>query len=386
MSINFDEIIPRTGTNCTKFDKRLAIFGNSHVIPLWVADMDFAAPREVTEALINRATHPIYGYTFAPDSAYEALIIWVKQRFNWSIKREWIVLCPGVVQSLSAVILALSKANESTVTLPPVYFPFFSAVTKSNRELTLCPLLYHNHRYEIDFDRLESLNQNTRILLFCSPHNPVSRVWSRSDLEQLIQIAEQKNWIIISDEIHADLTYKEYQHLPLASLSDNAENIITAMAPSKTFNIPGLNLSALIIPNTSYREAIVRFFDQLHINPVNPFNIVAFETAYLEGTYWLDALIDYLTDTRNQVTDYLFHHLPEIKLIKPEGTYLLWLDCQLMNMTDSELKRFFVDQAGVGLSPGSLFGEEGSGFMRMNIGTPRSNVITALDKIKKAYG
>ena len=386
MSINFDEVIPRTGTNCTKFDKRLAVFGNSHVTPLWVADMDFAAPREVTKALIDRAKHPIYGYTFAPDSAYEALINWVKQRFNWSIKKEWIILCPGVVPSLTATILALSRADESTITLPPVYFPFFSAVTKSNRELTLCPLLYHNHRYEIDFDRLESLNQNTRILLFCSPHNPVSRVWSRSDLEQLIQIAEKRNWIIISDEIHADLTYKEYQHLPLASLSGNAENIITAMAPSKTFNIPGLNLSALIIPNTSYREAIVRFFDQLHINPVNPFNIVAFETAYLEGAYWLNALIDYLTDTRNQVTDYLFHHLPEIKLIKPEGTYLLWLDCQLMNMTDSELKRFFVDQAGVGLSPGSLFGEEGSGFMRMNIGTPRSNVITALDKIKKAYG
>ncbi|MBK7364674.1 MAG: putative C-S lyase [Nitrosomonas sp.] len=385
MSINFDEIIPRIGTNCTKFDKRLAVFGNSHVIPLWVADMDFAVPCEVTEALISRATHPIYGYTFAPDSLYEALINWVKQRYDWSIKQEWIILCPGVVPSLTAAILALSQTHESTIILPPVYFPFFSAVTKSNRPLSLCPLHYRNHRYEIDFDRLEALENNSRILLFCSPHNPVGRVWSRFDLEQLIKIAQKKNWIIISDEIHADLTYPDYQHIPLAHLTDETANIITAIAPSKTFNIPGLNLSALIVSDVKFREAILNFFDQLHINPVNPFNIVAFETAYQKGAGWLDELTSYLSCTRDQVDDYLTKYLPDIQLVKPEGTYLLWLDCRRMSMTDSELKRFFVHQAGVGLSPGILFGDEGSGFMRMNIGTPRSNILAALEKIKKAY-
>ncbi len=385
MSVNFDEIIQRAGTNCTKFDKRLAVFGDSNVTPLWVADMDFAAPHEVTAALISRAKHPIYGYTFAPDSLYEALISWVKQRYHWSIKQEWIVLCPGVVPSLTAAILALSEVNESTIILPPVYFPFFSAVTKSNRQLTLCPLSYHNQRYEIDFDRLAALEDNSRILLFCSPHNPVGRVWPQSDLEQLIKIAQEKNWIIISDEIHADLTYPEYQHTPLARLTEEFENIITALAPSKTFNIPGLNLSALIVPNAKFRQAILNFFDQLHINPANPFSITAFETAYQKGANWLDELISYLSCTRDQVDDYLTKYLPAIQLVKPEGTYLLWLDCRSMRMTDSELKRFFIHQAGVGLSPGILFGDEGSGFMRMNIGTPRSNVLAALEKIKKAY-
>lgn len=385
MSDQFDRDIKRTGTNSTKFDGRLGTFGNANVMPLWVADMDFAAPAEVTHALIGRATHPIYGYTLIPESLYQSLIDWLWLRYHWKVEREWIILSPGVVPSLTATIMALTKAGEQVLVQPPVYFPFFSAVTKTDRQLILNPLHLENGRYTIDFDQLEQIGTNARMLLFCSPHNPVGRVWNKSELAQLIEMADKHNWVIISDEIHADLVYPENQHHPLASLTENRENIITAIAPSKTFNIPGLHLSALIVPNKTHRAAITHFFDMIHVSAANPFSIVAFETAYRTGATWLNELMLYLKNTRDQVDSYLTEHLPDIQLIKPEGTYLLWLDCRALDMSDKQLKHFFVHEAEVGLSPGALFGKNGSGFMRMNIGTPRHNIMTALENIRKAY-
>jgi cystathionine beta-lyase len=385
VSIQFDRDIQRAGTSSTKFDERLGIFGNANVMPLWVADMDFAAPAEVTHALIGRATHPIYGYTLFPDSLYESLIDWLKLRHHWQVEREWIILSPGVVPSLTATIMALTQPGEQIIVQPPVYFPFFSAVTKTDRQLMLNPLRLVNERYTIDFDQLEQVGANARMLLFCSPHNPVGRVWSKSELEQLTEMASKNNWVIISDEIHADLVYPENQHHPLASLAENPENIITTIAPSKTFNIPGLHLSALIVPNKIHRAAITHFFDMIHVSAANPFSIVAFETAYREGAKWLDELMVYLKNTRDHVSAYLSEHLPCIQLIKPEGTYLLWLDCRALNMNDNQLKHFFVHEAEIGLSPGVLFGKKGSGFMRMNIGTPRHNIMAALENIRKAY-
>lgn len=385
MSDLFDRVIKRAGTDSTKFDGRLGIFGHAHVMPLWVADMDFAAPAEVTHALIKRASHPIYGYTLFPESLYESLIDWLKLRHHWQVEREWIVMSPGVVPSLTATIMALTQPGEQVIVQPPVYFPFFSAVTKTGRELVRNPLQLKDSRYTLNFDQLEQIGADARILLFCSPHNPVGRVWSKSELEQLIEMANKHSWLIISDEIHADLVYSNIQHHPLASLTDNPENIITAIAPSKTFNIPGLHLSALIVPNKTHRAAITQFFDMIHVSAANPFSIAAFETAYRHGTEWLDELMVYLKDTREVVSTYFSEHLPCIQLIKPEGTYLLWLDCRALNMNDNQLKHFFVHEAEVGLSPGVLFGREGSGFMRMNIGTPRHNILTALENIKKAY-
>lgn len=385
MSDKFDRDIKRAGTNSTKFDGRLSTFGNASVIPLWVADMDFAAPADVTHALIGRATHPIYGYTLIPESLYQSLIDWLWQRHHWKVEREWIILSPGVVPSLTATIMALTKAGEQIIVQPPVYFPFFSAVTKTDRQLILNPLFLENGRYRIDFDQLEQIGTHARMLLFCSPHNPVGRVWSKSELAQLIEMADKHDWVIISDEIHADLVYPENQHRPLASLTENSENIITAIAPSKTFNIPGLHLSALIVPNKTHRAAITHFFDMIHVSAANPFSIVAFETAYRTGAAWLDELMLYLKNTRDQASSYLTEHLPDIQLIRPEGTYLLWLDCRALDMSDKQLKQFFVHEAEVGLSPGALFGKNGSGFMRMNIGTPRHKIMTALENIRKAY-
>lgn len=381
---NFDRVINREATASLKYDARQDVFGRADVIPLWVADMDFAAPLAVSHALAERAAHPIYGYTSYPDSLYESLISWLKRRHDWDVKRDWIVMCPGVVPSLHAAVMAFAKPGESVIVQPPVYFPFFSAVTNTGRQLVENQLRLENNHYTIDFDHLEQCAANARMLLLCSPHNPVGRVWRKDELERLLQIADKHDLVIFSDEIHADLIYPDCKHHMLATLSDYPNNIVTAVAPSKTFNIPGLNLSALIIPDAANRKAVTAAFDTMHVSAANPFSIVAFEAAYREGEAWLDALLAYLKETHDFVTGYLTANLPQIYLIAPEGTYLLWLDCRALGMNDAQLKHFFVHEAGIGLSAGTLFGEAGSGFTRMNIGAPRSVIANALDNIVKA--
>lgn len=381
-NFDFDLEINRDGTSSTKYDGRYGMFGRRDVIPAWVADMDFAAPPAVTQALIQRAAHPVYGYTMFPESLYEALIAWIKHRYQWNIQRDWIVMCPGVVPSINAAIVALTQPNDGIIVQPPVYFPFFSAVTQAGRCLIYNPLCIENQQnncYAIDFDHFEQCAKNARLLLLCSPHNPVGRVWLPEELRRLLEISEKYNLIIFSDEIHADLIYANNRHYSLAALSNDTVKVITAVAPSKTFNIPGLNLSALIIPDKSTRNAVKEIFSNLHINPTNPFSIVAFEAAYREGEEWLEALLVYLRDTRDAVRKNLYDYLPEIKVTPIEGTYLMWLDFRAWNMTDAQLKHFFVHQIGIGMSPGILFGVEGSGFMRLNIAAPR-RVIDGLLK------
>lgn len=384
---DFDQEINRAGTSSTKYDGRQAMFGRSDVIPVWVADMDFAVPPAVTQALIQRATHPIYGYTLFPDSLYDSLIDWMQRRHGWTIQRDWIVMCPGVVPSINAAVMAFTQPGESVIIQPPVYFPFFSAVTQTGRQLIQNPLRLEDGRYIIDFDHLERYAKNAHLLLLCSPHNPVGRVWQPAELERLLQIAEEYDLIIFSDEIHADLIYPGNHHHALGAFLQHSANIITAVAPSKTFNIPGLNLSALIIPDPATRNAITKAFNMLHVSASNPFSITAFETAYREGEAWLQELMIYLRDTRDSVETFLAQNLPEIKVVKAEGTYLLWLDCRVWSMSDAQLKHFFIHKAGIGMSPGILFGAEGSGFMRLNIGVPRRTVLSALKKIRQAkYG
>ncbi len=384
MSGSFDHDLSRKGTDSLKYDGRQNIFGTDDVIPLWVADMDFATPPAVTQALVERARHPIYGYTLYPDSLYDATVNWLQRRHNWSIQHDWIVMCPGVVSSLNAAVMAFTAPGDSVIIQPPVYFPFFTAVTQTGRKLIQNPLHLENGRYTIDFDHLEQCAKQAHLLLLCSPHNPVGRVWHESELKRLLQIAEQYDLIIFSDEIHADLIYPGNQHHTLAAFNTSHTPIITAIAPSKTFNIPGLNLSALVIPDKKVRAAIKKIFDTLHISASNPFSIVAFEAAYRKGEAWLEALLIYLRDTRDYVAAFLNDYLPEIKLIETEGTYLLWLDCRGLNMDDRQLQHFFIHQAKIGMSPGTLFGNEGSGFMRLNIGAPRQTIMTALENIKRA--
>jgi cystathionine beta-lyase len=385
VTFDFDSEIPRAGTASVKYDGAAANFGTSDVIPMWVADMDFAAPAAITRTLMERAAHPVYGYTLYPDSMVEALMSWLKKRHGWEIERAWIVMCPGVVTALHATVLAVTQPGESVIVQSPVYAPFYSCVTTTGRRLVHNPLKLEDGRYAIDFDHLEQCAaEGARLLILCSPHNPVGRVWSRDELERILKIARKHDLVVLADEIHADLVYPGIKHTALATLAVDGDQIITALAPSKTFNIPGLGLSALIVPNPSHRAALRKVFDQLHVQASNPFSITAFEAAYREGEPWLESLLVYLQETRDFVRDYLDSHLPGIHLIEPEGTYLLWLDCRALGMNDEALQRFFVQEAGVGLSPGTVFGMGGSGFMRMNIGTPRRIVATALERIKCA--
>ncbi len=384
MSYGFDCDISRDGSSSLKYDARQSMFARPDVIPLWVADMDFAAPPAVTKALVARAKHPIYGYTLYPDSLIESLQNWLQLRHNWAVKRDWVVMCPGVVPSLNAAVMAFTKPGDAVIVQPPVYFPFFSAATQTGRKLLENPLRLDGGRYTIDFDHLEQCAKQASLLLLCSPHNPVGRVWEKQELERLLQIAKKYNLIIFSDEIHADLVFPENKHYSLATLDESSAHVVTAVAPSKTFNIPGLNLSTLIIPNKENHALITQVFNTMHVSASNPFSIVAFEAAYREGEAWLEELLVYLRDTRDCVEEYLVNNLPEIKLIKSEGTYLLWLDCRALKMTDAQLKHFFIHQAGVGLSPGTLFGQEGSGFMRVNIAAPRNIVLAALERVRTA--
>jgi len=385
MSFDFDKPISRENTNSVKFDGRQSYFGTVDVVPAWVADMDFAIPDCVTRALQERLQHPVLGYTLYPESLYESIINWFWRRHQWKIDRDWILMAPGVVPSLFAAVQAFAKEGEGVIVQPPVYFPFFSAVTTNHRKLILNPLRELNGRYEIDFEHLESCAQDgARLLMLCTPHNPVGRVWSEQELQKVLTIARNYNLTILSDDIHCDLVYPGNTHTILGKLALPDDKIITTIAPNKTFNIPGLGLSALVIADASQRKAMKQTFESLHVGNTNPFSIVAFEAAYSEGDAWLNALMKYLEETRNFVADYLQKNIPQIKMTKPEATYLIWLDCRELGMTDSQLRDFFIKDCKVGMSPGMVFGEGGSGFMRLNIGTHRAAIEQILLSIAKA--
>ncbi len=385
MIFDFDQIINREHSYCVKYAGRVAHFGSDDLLPLWVADMDFACPPAVSEALIQRAEHPIYGYSIFPESIFSALSEWLLVRHHWQVSRDSILMCPGVVPCLSAAVLAFTQPGDGVIVQPPVYFPFFSAVTHNHRRLIENPLQLKDGRYQMDFRQLEQCAaQGAKLLLLCSPHNPVGRVWLKHELLEILRIAREFNLMIVADEIHADIVYTPHQHIPLTTLAQQDDRLITAVAPSKTFNIPGLGLSSLIIEKPADRQAIQKIFDAIHLSARNPFSIKAFEAAYRFGGAWKDALMMYLQDTRETVIAYIQHHIPGICALQAEGTYLIWLDCRELAMNDQQLADFFWHQAKVGLNAGTSFGKSGSGFMRLNIAAPRSVVLNALIQIEQA--
>ena len=395
----FDKIISRETSASLKYDGRFEVFGTNDVMPMWVADMDFAVPDAVADALQARASHPIFGYSMAPESLYEALIDWLQEKHQWLVKREWIVLTPGVVPSLNLVVAALTAENAGLIVQPPVYFPFLSVAKNQHRRLIENPLILHddglgNLHYQMDFEQLDACAKEASLLMFCSPHNPVGRVWLKEELRALLAIAKKHDLIILADEIHADLVYANVQHHTLSRLAfedaqspssiDGPHSIITAVSPSKTFNIPGLGLSALIVPDATYRQAIQSHLTNSTVSVTNPFSMIAFEAAYRGGSDWLNALMAYLQTTRDEAIAFIELHIPKITAVCPQGTYLLWLDCRKLNLDDKALAQFFVQEAQLGLSSGAMFGQGGEGFMRMNIGTPKANVMAALERLKSS--
>ncbi|EMP54808.1 class I and II aminotransferase [Marinobacter santoriniensis NKSG1] len=388
----FDEPLSREQTHSVKFDARKAVFGREDVVPVWVADMDFPAPEAVTEALSRRAKHPVYGYTLFPDSLYAAMIDWFRERHGWTIEREWILMAPGVVPSLHAACLAYAGPGDGVIIQPPVYPPFFSSIRLTGRTVIENPLIEEQTEsgelhYRMDLEHLEACaaRPDARLLMLCSPHNPVGRVWTPEELAAVLAIARRHEVAVISDEIHCDLVFPDAPaHPVLASLAGPEDALVTAVAPSKTFNMPGLGLSALVIPDRDRRQAIKSVFDQMHLPQCNPFSIAGFEAGYRHGGAWLDELMTYLQDNRDYVTRCVARDLPGIRTYAPEGTYLMWLDCRELGLDDVGLKRFFVQEAGVGMNPGLSFGEPGSRFMRLNIGCPRSTLVEVLTRIAQA--
>jgi len=381
----FDQVIDRAGTSSLKHDAKKAYFGTEDITPLWVADMDFSAPDCVAQALVKRAQHPLYGYTLYPDSLFSSMQKWFQSRHNWSIDRKSILMCPGVVPSLHAIIEALTNEGDGVIIQPPIYPPFFTAVTQTKRRLIENPLTIKRGVYTVDLDHLEHCAaSDAKLLLLCSPHNPTGRVWQKTELEAMLDIARRYDLTVVSDEIHADLIFPSYQHIPLNTLTDDVA-IVTAVSPSKTFNIAGLGLSCLVSNRSDQRQAIKQVFDNGHVHASNPFSITAFEAAYRDGGDWLDRLMIYLDETRRQVGSFFGQHASNIKVMPSQGTYLLWLDCRDMNLTDDELKSFFITQAKVGMNPGVSFGQAGTGFMRMNIAAPRAIIMAACQRICQPF-
>lgn len=385
MSVDFDQRLSRAGTHAVKLDARQAVFGAPDVTPLWVADMDFPAPEAITRALVERARHPVYGYSMFPDSLYSALIDWFRTRHHWAIERDWVVLAPGVVPSIHAACLAFTDPGEAVIVQPPVYPPFFSAVSKTGRRVVENPLVARDGQYRMDLEHLEQCARDgARLLLLCSPHNPVGRVWSETELDDVLAIARRYDLLVLSDEIHADLVFPDQSpHSVLAARANRDDPVITAVAPSKSFNVPGLGLSALVVPDPERRRALAQVFDQWHAGQCNPFSAAGFEAAFREGGPWLDALLVYLQASRDRVLE-RFRAIPAIRPVVPEGTYLMWLDCRGLGLSDQALRRFFIEQAGLGLNPGSSFGTGGQGFMRLNLASPQPVLMEALDRLQAA--
>ncbi len=384
---NFDEIIPREGTNCIKYDGREWIFKRNDLLPLWVADTDFRTPDFIVEAIRQRLSHEIFGYTIRPDSWYEAIITWMKKRHNWTIQREWISFSPGVVAGLSTAIETFSNAGDGIIVQPPVYFPFFDVVKGTNRKMVENPLQLRNGRYTFDFNDLKAkIDKSCRLLLLCNPQNPGGTVWTPDELNELSGICLENHMMVISDEIHSDLIYPGHRHTPYASLSDDAaKNCVISMAPSKTFNVAGLASSVVIIPD---REKMARYEKTLgigHLGMGNIFGSIALEAAYRYGDEWLEQLLDYLWENYLFLETFFSTHLPMVSVMRPESTFLVWLDFRRYGMTDSELNRFIVEQAKVGLNNGARFGRGGDGWMRLNIGCPRSILEEALLRLKRAF-
>ena len=389
MKYNFDEVIDRTDYHSEKWDELKTKFGDipNDVLPMWVADMEFRSPQPVIEAIKKAAEHGIYGYTSRPDSYYQVIIDWMERRHNWKVKKDWLAFSPGVVPALSFIIRAFTQPGDKVIVQQPVYYPFFRVIENNGCHIVNNPLKLSNKKYFMDYDDLEKKIDDPRVklLILCSPHNPVGRVWQKEELVILGEICLEHNIIVVSDEIHADILFKGYKHLPFASISPAfSHHSITCTAPSKTFNLAGLQTSTIIIPNKKYYKIYNNALDSLALDENNVFGLVALEAAYRYGEDWLEQLLSYLNENLKFLMKYFKERIPRIKVIKPEGTYLVWLDCRPLGLSAKDLNNFMLKKAGVALDDGDWFGTEGEGFMRINIACPRSVLEEGLKRIERA--
>jgi len=391
MKYDFDLICSRENTNCSKWDKLETLFGSNDVIPMWVADMDFPVARPIVKAIQERAAHEFYGYTDPGKGLIEAIVERMEKKYSWSIDPEWVVFTPGVIPALNIAIRSLTHPGDEIILQEPVYYPFFNAVRQNGCQIITNELRFSNGKYEMDFGDLEekfqpragmgSIPSRVKTIILCNPHNPIGRLWSKEELTQLGKIVIGNGATVISDEIHCELLFKGNKHTPFAAISEEFEqNSILCMAPSKTFNLAGLEASSIIIPNKKLRDTFNE--SRVGVNIPNLFGFVAMEAAYRYGDEWLEQVLDYLNDSLDFTLEYFEKKIPQIKVIRPQGTYLLWLDCRLLGMDDMTLRSFMRETVKVGMDDGFLFGAGGSGFQRMNIACPRGILQEALHRLE----
>ncbi len=386
MKYNFDKVIDRRGTDSVKYDILQPLFGSDDIIPMWVADMDFEVPEFVREAVVGRAEHPVYGYTVRPPRFFETISAWLERRHGWKVKPDKIDFSPGVVPALVLSVLGYTNPGDKILVQSPVYFPFFNAITNHGRVLVNNQLVDQNGVYSIDFSDLEEkFSSGVKLMMFCHPHNPVGRAWTKQELEMLATLAIKYNVLVLSDEIHSDLLLFGNRHIPLASLGKEiASRTITCIAPSKTFNLAGLHTSAVVIEDPKLKKVYEKILEDIHVGGGNIFGFTALEAAYREGDEWLGQLLEYLEGNYDFLKKYLSEILPGITVSPLEATYLAWINFGILGLDDKELMKFMVKEARIGFVDGPRFGEGGTQYMRMNIGTPRAVLKSALDQLADA--
>ncbi|RFU70164.1 pyridoxal phosphate-dependent aminotransferase [Peribacillus saganii] len=383
----FETLIDRNNSGAVKWDNLLQIYGDKELLPMWVADMDFPSPAAVQEALMNRVKHPLYGYTGTAPSVYTAIQDWIKYRHQWEVRKNWITFSPGVVTALSTVIQACTEPGDKILLQSPVYTPFFDLIKSNERVVVNSQLTIENGRFEIDFIDLEAkLKNGVKLFLLCSPHNPGGRVWTEEELTKIGDLCAAHGVTIVSDEIHADLYIEPAKHRPLAALDQRYANItITCMAPSKTFNIAGLQASILITSNTELQDKISLVNRRNGFHGLNLIGLTAMEAAYKDGAEWLENLMTYIKKNVEIAIDFINKEIPGVSPMYPNASYLLWLDCRQLGLTDEELRTRLIKEGRLALEPGPKYGPGGEGFVRMNIGCPRSILMDGLERLKKAF-
>jgi cysteine-S-conjugate beta-lyase len=384
---DFNRVSDRSATNAEKYALRRKLFGTDDVLPMWVADMDIETPPCIVEAVKRRAEHPVYGYEEMPESAFDAQIAWMQRRHAWKMERDWMRFSPSVVATINLAIQAYSEPGDGVVVQTPVYPPFFKSVETHGRRVVSNPLKrLESGGYTFDLEGLEAaIDARTKLLLLCSPHNPVGRVWNEDELRRLGEICVRHGIVIFADEVHSDLLFGGAKHLPVASLSEALRALtVTAIGPGKTFNVAGLSISTAVIPDPVLRERFDAAYEQIHFAQGTVFGHVGFEAAYRKGDVWLDALLHHLQENIDRLAALAARYSDRIRFVPPEGTYLVWLDCRGMGLSGKALRRFFIEEAGLGLSPGISFGREGEGYMRINIAVPVPIMDEALRRLGAA--
>lgn len=385
MRYNFDEVIDRKGTDATKIDALQERWGRTDLLPLWVADMDFRTPPFIVETLKKRMENEVFGYTCKPQAWYEAIINWQKRRHHWQITPDMISFTPGVVPALAMAVQALTQPGDKVLIQPPVYFPFAMVVKNNHRTLVNSPLDFKDGQYHINFERLEKDIKGCKLFLFCHPHNPGGRVWTKEELQKVAEICHENGVIVVSDEIHADLTLPPYRHLPFASVSEKAKNnSITFASPSKAFNMAGFSSSYAVIENPEIRQ---KFQQYVEGNMLCDGNIFAFQTvvsAYTHGEPWLNQMLAYIQQNIDFLVAYIGKNIPQIQVIVPQASYLVFLDFRPLKLSQEAIVHLCVDGAKLALNDGAIYGAEGMGFMRINLACPQSVVARALSQLKEA--